>query len=126
MIDHPSREFTFEFHAPDFDVPHDVVEYTAEKLRAKLTKFARWIIGVTVYVKDQNGTKNGEDKVCHIEARMAGLEPVNVHEQHHDLRACIDCAVEEMEQSVHRHTERVRTRRRERGRKIARHAKLGV
>jgi ribosome-associated translation inhibitor RaiA len=49
-----------------------------------------------------------------------------VSETDHDLRAVIDRASDELAQAVQRHTERVRTRRRDRGRKLVRHAKLGV
>jgi ribosomal subunit interface protein len=122
---HPS-EFRFEFHSPDFTVPQHIADYTADKLRTRLAKFSRWVQAVLVHVKDENSVKHGVDKSCHMEARITGLEPTHVSKRHQDLRAAIDCAIDELEQAVQRHTERVRTRRRERGRKLVRHAKLGV
>lgn len=107
-------------------LPPDVSEYVHDKLSAKLGKFGRRVMDVVVHVKDINGARGGIDKGCHIEAHLAGLEPVNVEERHEDLRACIDITVDRLEAAVHRHLERARSKRRDRGRNTVRHDKLGV
>ena len=120
----PARSLSFELHSPDFPLPPDVTDYVHAKLSAKLGKFGRRVMDVVVHVKDINGARGGIDKGCHIEAHLAGLEPVNVEERHEDLRACIDITVEHLEEAVHRHLERARSLRREHGRKVVRHDKL--
>ena len=99
----PARSLAFELHSPDLPLPPDVAEYVRDKL---------------------NGAKGGIDKGCHMEAHLAGHEPVNVEERHEDLRAAIDVAVQRLEEAVHRHLQRTRTVRRDRGRKIVRNQKL--
>ena len=120
----PARSLAFELHSPDLPLPPDVAEYVRDKLSAKLGKFGRQVIDVVVHVKDINGAKGGIDKGCHMEAHLAGHEPVNVEERHEDLRAAIDVAVQRLEEAVHRHLQRTRTVRRDRGRKIVRNQKL--
>lgn len=116
--------FGFEVHSPDIPIPADVAAYAEEKLRGKLAKFGRRIVAIILYVKDVNGAKGGVDKSCHLEARMAGLEAINVQEQQEDLRAAIDLAIDELARAVRRQVERARTVPRDRGRKLVRHQKL--
>jgi len=119
----PARSLSFELHSPDISLPPDVAEYARDKLRAKLEKFGRRVMDVVVHVKDMNGGKGGIDKGCHMEAHLAGLEPVNVEERHEDLRAVIDIAAERLEETVHRHLQRNQTLRRDRGRRPTRNQK---
>ena len=72
------------------------------------------------------GDRGGVDKHCHIEVRLARVAAVNVEERHEDLRAAIDIAVDRLEEAVHRHLERTRSKSRDRGRKEVRNHKLGV
>jgi ribosome-associated translation inhibitor RaiA len=102
----PARQLEFELHSPEIRLPADVAQYAHDKGMAKLAKFGRRVVGVVVHVKDVNGQKRGIDKTCHMEARLAGLEPVNVEERHEDLRAAIDLAFERLEEAVHRHLEK--------------------
>jgi len=107
-------------------LPPDVAEYVRDKLSAKLSKFGRRVMDVVVHFKDVNGDRGGIDKGCHMEAHLAGLEPVNVEERHEDLRAVIDIASERLEEAVHRHLQRTRTLRRDRGRRLTRSQKLSL
>ena len=113
----PTRSLAFELHSPDIPLPPDVTAYVRDKLSSKLGKFGRRVMEVVVHFKDMNGDRGGIDKGCHMEARFAGLEPVNVEERHEDLRAAIDIAAERLEEAVHRHLQRTRTLRRDRGRR---------
>jgi ribosome-associated translation inhibitor RaiA len=121
----PARHLAFELHSPDFPLPADVAEYIREKLSVKLGKFGRRVLDVVVHLKDINGDRHGVDKCCHLEARLAGLEPVNVQECHEDLRAAVDIAAERLAEAVHRHVERFRSLRRGEIRRLARPQKLG-
>jgi putative sigma-54 modulation protein len=122
----PPRSLGFELHSRDLPLPPDVAEYTRDKLSAKLGKFGRRVMDVVVHFNDVNGDRGGIDKSCHMEAHLAGLEPVNVAECHEDLRAAIDIAAERLEEAVHRHLQRTRSLRRDRGRKLTRNQKLSV
>jgi ribosome-associated translation inhibitor RaiA len=113
----------FEFHSPDIDVPQDVVRYTQDKLTTRLAKFGRRVMGVLVHIKDLNGPKGGVGLLCHMEARLAHLEPVNVEEKEPDLRAAIDVAIDRLEVVVGRHVEKARKLPRVRGRKLVRNQK---
>jgi ribosome-associated translation inhibitor RaiA len=116
----PARSLAFELHSPDIPLPPDLADYVRDKLSAKLGKFGRRVMDVVVHIKDVNGVKGGIDKGCHLEAHLAGLEPVNVEERHADLRAAIDIGAQRLEEAVHRHLQRAQSMRRDRrGPKIA-------
>jgi ribosome-associated translation inhibitor RaiA len=118
--------FEFEFHSPDFSVPEDVVRYTEDKIAARLQKFGARLTGVVVHVKDVNGVRGGEGLVCHMEARLARLEPVNVEERDDDLREALDLALDRLEAAVARHVGRARSVPRHRGGKAVRNGKLSL
>jgi ribosome-associated translation inhibitor RaiA len=115
----------FEFHSPDMEIPQDVVAYTQEKLNHRLRKHGRRVTSVVVHVRDVNGPKGGVGIVCHIEARLAGLEPVNVEETELDLRAAIDVATDRLDVVVGRHLHKARDLPLQRGRKLVRNQKIG-
>jgi ribosome-associated translation inhibitor RaiA len=113
----------FEFHSPDMVIPQDVVAYTQEKLNHRLRKHGRRVTSVVVHVRDVNGPKGGVGIVCHMEARLAGLEPVNVEETELDLRAAIDVATDRLDVVVGRHVHKARDLPLHRGRKLVRDQK---
>ena len=119
-----SVPFPVELHAPDFTFPADLSRYIRAKLAAKLARFGHRLLGVMVRVKDVNGPKGGEGIVCGMEALLAHMEPVNVEERGHDLRAALDISLERFEVAVQRHIDRARTLPRNRGRKLVRYRKL--
>jgi ribosomal subunit interface protein len=116
--------FQFEFHSQDFSVPEDVVRYTEDKIAARLQKFGQRVMAVVVHIKDVNGARGGEGLVCHMEARLARLEPVNVEERDDDLREAIDLALNRLEATVARHVKKARSLPRKEGRKAVRNSKL--
>jgi putative sigma-54 modulation protein len=122
----PAHSLAFELHSREIPLPADVAAYMRDKLTAKLGKFGRRVMGVVVHVTDVNGGKGGIDKVCHLEAHLAGLEPVNVQERHADLRAAIDIGAQRLEGAVHRHLERAQSMRRDRRRQIAVNPKVSL
>ena len=113
----------FEFHSPDIPMPQDVVAYTQDKLTNRLRKYGRRVTSIVVHVRDVNGPKGGVGIACHMEARLAGLEPVNVEETELDLRAAIDVATDRLDVVVGRHVERARTLPLKEGRKLVRNQK---
>lgn len=117
-------DLQFEFHAPDFHAPADVVEYAHAKLVSKLSKHRRRVQAVTVWVRDTNGPRGAPALVCHLQAHLSGLEPVIIEEREADLRAVLDVAIDALDLAVQRHIERARTKPRNAGRKIVRHRKL--
>ena len=113
----------FEFHSPEMEIPQDVVQYTQDKLQARLGKHGRRVMGVVVHVRDVNGPRGGVGVACHVEVRLSGMEPVNVEEQDADLRAAIDLAIDRMDVVVGRHVTKVRSVTRTKGAKLARNSK---
>jgi putative sigma-54 modulation protein len=122
----PAHNLAFEIHSPDIPLPADVAEYVRDKLSAKLGKFGRRVMGVVVHVHDINGIKGGVDKGCHLEAHLAGLEPVNVEERHEDLRAAIDIGAQRLEVAVQRHLQRAQSMRRDRRRQMTVNPKVTI
>ena len=112
-----------EFHSPDIEIPPDVVQYTQDKLNVRLGKYGRRVMGAIVHMRDLNGPKGGVGFACHMEARLSGLEPVNVEERDADLRAAIDMAIDRLDVVVGRHVGKARTVPRHRGAKLARNSK---
>lgn len=115
-----------EFHSPDIDIPSDVVQYTLDKLNVRLGKYGRRVMGAIVHIRDVNGPKKGVGYVCHVEARLSGLEPVNVEEREPDLRAAIDVALDRLDVVVGRHLGKARTVPRQKGAKLVRNRKLAT
>lgn len=113
----------FEFHSPEIHIPPDVVQYTQDKLNVRLGKYGRWVMGAIVHMRDLNGPKGGVGFACHLEARLSGLEPVNVEERDADLRAAIDQAIDRLDVVVGRHVGKARTAPRHKGDKLARNSK---
>ena len=118
--------FGFEFHSPDRAAPEDVVRYTEDKVAARLQKYGHRLVAVVVHIREVNGTRHGEGTVCHMEARLARLEPVNVEETDDDLREAIDLALDRLEVAVARHVKRARRLPRKEGRRAVRDRKLTV
>jgi ribosomal subunit interface protein len=118
-----TSHLVFEIHSPDLPLPADVSAYVRAKLVAKLAKFAHHVTELLVHLKEVSAARGGTDKACHVEVRLAGQEPVNVEERDEDLRAAIDLAVERTAEAVHRHLERTRSKRLNRGRKLVRRNK---
>lgn len=113
----------FEFHSPDIEIPQDVVQYTQDKVNARLGKYGRRVMAAVVHIRDVNGPRGGAGVVCHVEARLAGLEPVNVEEREPDLRAAIDLAIDRLDVVVGRHVGKARSVPRHRGGRVARNNK---
>ena len=116
-------ELEFEFHSPDIEIPQDVVQYTQDKVNVRLGKYGRRVMGIIVHIRDLNGPKGGVGVACHIEARLSGMEPVNVDEREPDLRAAIDLAIDRLEVVVGRHVTNVRSVSRHKGGRVARNSK---
>jgi len=113
-----------EIRSPDFDLTSVLRQYAMEHLAAKLVKHARRIQAVVVRLEDRPGVRDGLDMVCRVEVLIPGQEPLIVEEIDPDLRAAIDIAADRIEEVVQRDLERIRSERRNAGRKIVRYRKL--
>lgn len=116
--------FIFEFHAPDFHVPQDVQRWLEDKLRARLAKYERSVERVRVFVRDENGSKGGVDKLVRMDCHLARLEPLDVVETSHDLRAALDLCLDRLELALGHHLDKRIAKRIEKGRKMVRNRKL--
>jgi putative sigma-54 modulation protein len=120
------RGLPVEVHSPDFPVPSYLTSYLRGRLGTKLAKFGRRLGGVLVWLKDVNGPKGGEGIRCRMQAQVAGMEPVNVVERDHDVRAALDRASERLALGLQRHLGRVHSLALNRGRKMVRRQKLAT
>ena len=73
-------------------------------LRRKLNKverrFGSRLTRIEVYLKDLNGPKGGTDKVCTLEARLAGLQPLAVEDQAGDIYDAIQGAADKLDKKL--------------------------
>jgi ribosomal subunit interface protein len=113
-----------EIRSPDFDLTPLLRQYALEHLAAKLLKHARRIQTVIVRFEDRKAVRDGLDMVCRVEVLIPGQPPLIVEEIEPDLRAAIDLAADRIEEVVQRDLERLRSERRNEGRKIVRYRKL--
>jgi ribosome-associated translation inhibitor RaiA len=65
---------------------------------------------LTVHLADVNGPKGGEDKVCHLLARIDCHPSINIEGRHTDLYLAISLAVRRMERSLGEVLDERRTR----------------
>lgn len=113
-----------EIRSPDFSLTSLLRQYAMEHLAGKLLKHARRIQSVIVRFEDRKGVRDGLEMVCRVEVLIPGQPPLVVEEIEPDLRAAIDLAADRIEEVVQRDLERLRSERRNAGRKIVRHRKL--
>jgi ribosome-associated translation inhibitor RaiA len=73
--------------------------YLEETLAAALERFGNRVTRVEVSLTDQNGAKGGDtDKRCTLEARLAGMQPIAVHNDAGNIDDAIDGAVDKLVQ----------------------------
>lgn len=69
-----------------------------------LRKFGEQVITVHVHLKDVNSHKKGEgDKHCTMEARLAGIQPIVVHQDADTVDAAVDGCAEKLWKTIDRH-----------------------
>ncbi len=55
---------------------------------------------IIVHLKDTNARKGGVDKLCSMEARPAGLDPVTVHAQDADTYLAVRDAADKLDRAI--------------------------
>ena len=79
-------------------------------IRDALERYSERITRVEVHLNDQNSMKGGSnDKRCLMEARLAGLGPVDVNHEAESLDLAIDGAMEKLERAIEHKLGRVAT-----------------
>lgn len=73
-------------------------------IRGGVDRFADRLTRVEAFLKDDNSEVKGgaKDKVCTLEARLAGLDPIAVNHAAPELDLAIDGAVEKLERAMER------------------------
>lgn len=103
MIDIQARNFTLT----------DAIEiHTRQKLEHMLHNFGDRILKVTVHMSDDNGSKGGIDKHCHIHVNMKKLPTVVIEDSEENLYTAIDNATHRAERAVRKTIEKVQTKAR--------------
>jgi ribosomal subunit interface protein len=55
---------------------------------------------IIVHLKDTNAGKGGVDKLCSMEARPAGLDPITVHAQDTDMYLAVRDAADKLDRAI--------------------------
>ena len=70
-------------------------------IRNTLERYSDRITRVEVHLNDQNSVKGGaNDKRCLMEARVAGLGPIDANHEAENLQLAIDGAMEKLERAI--------------------------
>ena len=69
-------------------------------VRDSLERFSDRITRVEIHLNDENSLKGGSDKRCLMEARLAGLGPVDAEHEAPSLDLAIDGAMEKLERAI--------------------------
>lgn len=84
----------------DKHVQHDesVVRHVEQTLAATLGRFASQITRIEVHLSDENGQRGGgNDRVCTLEVRPAGRQPVAVTDKADAIAPAISGAARKMQ-----------------------------
>ena len=71
---------------------------------------------IAMRLSDENGPRGGEDKLCRIQASLAGAPPVVIEDVQSNLYVAIDRAADRLGRTVARRLHRQRRARRSLGR----------
>ena len=93
------------------DQPHsDALEHEAiVRAQDAMARFGERVTRVEVHLKDANASKGGRDKQCTMEARLAGLDPIAVHQEGFEAAVAIKQAAEKLQRAVGHAVERLET-----------------
>jgi ribosomal subunit interface protein len=70
-------------------------------IRDTLERYSDRITRVEVHLNDQNSVKSGnDDKRCLMEARVAGVGPIDAAHEAESLQLAIDGAMEKLERAI--------------------------
>lgn len=79
-------------------------------IRDTLDRYSDRITRVEVHLNDQNSFKGGaNDKRCLMEARVAGLGPIDANHEAESLQLAIDGALEKLERAIEHKLGRIAT-----------------
>jgi putative sigma-54 modulation protein len=84
------------------------IEYATRRVHQHLSRFRGHVSGVTLRISDVNGPKGGPDKRCQLTVSGPRLGSVHLSEEHVDVLAGIDRALDRLSQVVGRNLERAR------------------
>lgn len=87
-------------NAEGVDRSQALEEHVHARLARLEQRFGDRLTRVRVFLKDVNAAKGGVDKVCTMEARPAGHDPVAVEAQHEDFYAAVREAEGKLEKAL--------------------------
>lgn len=87
-------------HARGVERSPALEEHVHARLERLERRFGDRLTRVLVFLKDVNAAKGGIDKVCTMEARPAGYDPVAVEVQHDDLYTAVREAGGKLEKAL--------------------------
>lgn len=85
-----------------------LAEHAKRRIHQHLSRFGHRLRSVEARLGDVNGPRGGRDKRCLVTAHGPGLGVLRVEELHEDVYACMERALERLEEAVGRSIARVR------------------
>ena len=95
-------------HAEGIERSPALEAHVRDRLRRLEPRYADRVTRIRVFLKDVNARKGGVDKVCTMEARPAGREPVAVEAQDADLYRAVRAAEGKLEKALAQRLARAR------------------
>lgn len=87
-------------HAEGVQRSQALEQHVRERLGRLERRYADRVTRIRVFLKDVNADKGGVDKVCTMEARPAGHDPIAVEAQDDDLYRAVRAAEGKLEKAL--------------------------
>ena len=94
--------------AQGFDMTTAIDQFARNRLRHALDRIDEHVIAIDVFLKDNNGSKGGEDKQSLIHVRLRNKQRVAVDAFDEDMYLAIHNSVKKAKRAVRRHAKRFR------------------
>jgi ribosomal subunit interface protein len=109
-----------DIQARSFTLTKALKSYVEKKLKAALSSYGNHhtLKGAVIRLSDINGPRGGEDKLCQIQVKLAGVPDIIIKNTEQDMYAAIDRATRRAGKAIVRRIERQR-------RRVKNHSELG-
>lgn len=82
-----------DLQSPDFEITKAIRDYVTDKTNRSLSSISGNLIGVTIHLRDVNGSRGGQDKECKVELSLADMPSIMVKKRSSDAYVAIKKAI---------------------------------
>ena len=104
-----------DIQARGFTLTDSLRRHAERRLQFAIGSMRENLRSVAMRLSDENGPRGGEDKLCRIQASLAGAPPVVIEDIQSNLYVAIDRAADRLGRTVARRLHRQRRARRSSG-----------